>query len=241
MENETMLMDEESGDGWMQGIDGEWMQENDGGWLQNMLNVTAEIFNTSPYQSAVSIREDVPDLPNSIINNITNITMTTDDVTAKSDAVMSSPWNDIIKSMTSTVSTLTSMVLPPATTMSPLPRTTEMLLTDAPPIMTPGVPKVSSIGHREVPTTMMLPTSQGDGPDLSLLGLLVILIITVVANLVVITVVKLDKRLHHMTYYFFVSMAVVHLLMAGLVMPPGILVSLAGRYLTASMSPYVVI
>ena len=61
------------------------------------------------------------------------------------------------------------------------------------------------------------------------MGLLAILILAVMGNITVCMVVKLDRQLHSMTYYFFVSMAVVHLLMVAVVMPPAILVILAGK------------
>ena len=67
------------------------------------------------------------------------------------------------------------------------------------------------------------------GPDLSPLGFLAIIIVTVLSNSVMCLAIRLDKRLHHMTYYFFQSMGCMHLLMAGLIMPPAILVSLQGQ------------
>ncbi len=69
------------------------------------------------------------------------------------------------------------------------------------------------------------------------MGLLAILILAVMGNITVCMVVKLDRQLHSMTYYFFVSMAVVHLLMVAVVMPPAILVILAGKcFLTKNVN-----
>ncbi len=66
--------------------------------------------------------------------------------------------------------------------------------------------------------------------DMAPLGLLTILILAVIGNITVCLVVRIERHLHHMTYYFFVSLAVVHLLMVAIVMPPAILVILAGKY-----------
>ena len=66
--------------------------------------------------------------------------------------------------------------------------------------------------------------------DLAPLGLLAIILVVAVGNVLVCTAVKLEKRLHRMTFYFFVSMAVAHILMAGTAMPPAVLVVLAGKF-----------
>ena len=71
------------------------------------------------------------------------------------------------------------------------------------------------------------------------LGLLTILILAVIGNIIVCLVVRIDRHLHHMTYYFFVSLAVVHLLMVAVVMPPAILIILAGKF-TISEFPHAV-
>ena len=71
--------------------------------------------------------------------------------------------------------------------------------------------------------------------DLTPLGLITVIVVTVVTNLSVCIVVKVDRRLHHMTFYFFVSLAMVHLLMAATVMPLAVIVVLAGK-LTRSMT-----
>ena len=62
------------------------------------------------------------------------------------------------------------------------------------------------------------------------LGLLAIIVLVILGNWLVCAAVKLEKRLHRMTFYFFVSMAVAHVLMAGSAMPPAVLVVLAGKY-----------
>lgn len=61
------------------------------------------------------------------------------------------------------------------------------------------------------------------------LWLLSILIFAVFSNFMVISVIRLDRMLHHLTYYFFISLAVLHILMAIIAMPPAILVALAGK------------
>ena len=63
------------------------------------------------------------------------------------------------------------------------------------------------------------------------LGLLTILVVAVLTNLLVCLAVKLDRRLHHMTYYFLTSLALLHVLMAAVVMPPAILIVLSGLYI----------
>ena len=75
-----------------------------------------------------------------------------------------------------------------------------------------------------VPDDATLPHDHNMAP----LGLLTILILAVIGNITVCLVVRIDRHLHHMTYYFFVSLAVVHLLMVAVVMPPAILIILAG-------------
>ena len=66
--------------------------------------------------------------------------------------------------------------------------------------------------------------------ELAPLGLLVIIILVVLGNFLVMLSVKLEKRLHHMSFYFFVSMATVHIIMAATAMPPAVWMVLAGMY-----------
>lgn len=85
----------------------------------------------------------------------------------------------------------------------------------------------------EMDTTTLYPTADTTtlSPDHNMapLGLLAILILAVIGNITLCLVVRIDRHLHHMTYYFFVSLAVVHLLMVAVVMPPAILIILAGK------------
>ena len=81
-------------------------------------------------------------------------------------------------------------------------------------------------------TTLLPPTDSATLPNdhnMAPLGLLTILVLAVIGNITVCLVVRIDRHLHHMTYYFFVSLAVVHLLMVAVVMPPAILIILAGE------------
>ncbi len=73
------------------------------------------------------------------------------------------------------------------------------------------------------------PTALSRDHNMAPLGLLAILILAIIGNITVCLVVKIERHLHHMTYYFFVSLAVVHLLMVALVMPPAVLIILAGK------------
>lgn len=70
--------------------------------------------------------------------------------------------------------------------------------------------------------------------DLTPLGLITIIILSVITNLTVCVIVKLDRRLHHMTFYFFVSLAVVHLLMSSVAMPLALFVVIAGGSMNIS-------
>ena len=123
---------------------------------------------------------------------------------------------------------LTSSTLGPFTNATTMLSTTTMSTTH---LVTRLLPTTTTTEPELIvpPESGVTPTPPLDEKDLSPLGLLTILIVTVLGNLAVCLVVKLDRRLHHMTYYFFVSMAVVHLLMAALVMPPAVLVMLAGK------------
>jgi hypothetical protein len=65
--------------------------------------------------------------------------------------------------------------------------------------------------------------------DLTLFVLGVIIVLTVIGNLLVCLAIKFDTRLHHMTYYFLVSMAMLHILLAALLMTPTIFSILTGK------------
>ena len=95
----------------------------------------------------------------------------------------------------------------------------------------------------EMDTTTLLPvpddTTLPHDHNMAPLGLLTILILAVIGNITVCLVVRIDRHLHHMTYYFFISLAVVHLLMVAVVMPPAILIILAGKS-TISEFPHAV-
>ena len=95
----------------------------------------------------------------------------------------------------------------------------------------------------ELDMTTILPapddTTLPHDHNMAPLGLLTILILAVIGNIIVCLVVRIDRHLHHMTYYFFVSLAVVHLLMVAVVMPPAILIILAGKF-TISEFPHAV-
>ena len=73
-------------------------------------------------------------------------------------------------------------------------------------------------------------TTSLESHNMAPLGLLVIIIVTLTGNAILCLAVKMDRRLHHMTYYFLVSMATLHGLMSVIVMPPAILVVLTGEY-----------
>lgn len=55
-------------------------------------------------------------------------------------------------------------------------------------------------------------------------------LLTVVGSLVTCLAVRWDKRMHHTSYYFAVSMAVLHTIMSATVMPPAIVVTWQGEY-----------
>ena len=94
-----------------------------------------------------------------------------------------------------------------------------------------AIPKVHWSPEMDT-STLFPPTDSATLPhdhNMAPLGLLTILILAVIGNITVCLVVKMDRHLHHMTYYFFVSLAVVHLLMVAVVMPPAILIILNGE------------
>ena len=95
----------------------------------------------------------------------------------------------------------------------------------------------------EMDTTTLFPVpddaTHPHDHNMAPLGLLTILVLAVIGNITVCLVVRIDRHLHHMTYYFFVSLAVVHLLMVAVVMPPAILIILAGKS-TVSEFPHAV-
>ena len=68
-----------------------------------------------------------------------------------------------------------------------------------------------------------------DSRDLVPLLLIAIITLAIVGNLIVCVVVRIDRRLHQMTYYFFVSMATLHVVMATIVMPPAIMIIITGK------------
>ncbi len=65
--------------------------------------------------------------------------------------------------------------------------------------------------------------------SLAPLGLLVIIFLSLSGNAFLLLAVRLDRRLRHMTYYFLVSLASVHILMTAVVMPPAVLVIVTGN------------
>lgn len=73
-------------------------------------------------------------------------------------------------------------------------------------------------------------SSDQDSHNMAPLGLLAVVIITVIGNTVMCLAVKMDRHLHHMTYYFLVSMGVLHMVMSAVVMPPAILIILTGEF-----------
>ena len=87
-------------------------------------------------------------------------------------------------------------------------------------VVSPGNTSVLSPGGHGV-----WDADQGVAP----LGLLVIVVLTIAGNVLVCLAVKMDRRLQHMTYYFLVSMAILHISMATILMPPAIMVLFEGE------------
>ena len=101
-------------------------------------------------------------------------------------------------------------------------------------IISSGTLNLNMQWSSEMGTTTLHPVTESatssQDHNMAPLGLLTILILAVIGNITVCLVVRIDQNLHNMTYYFFVSLAVVHLLMVAVVMPPAILIILAGKY-----------
>lgn len=64
--------------------------------------------------------------------------------------------------------------------------------------------------------------------ELAPLALILIIMFVLFGNILLILAVKLEKRLHRMTFYFFVSMSTAHIVMATTAMPPAVLVVFTG-------------
>lgn len=79
-------------------------------------------------------------------------------------------------------------------------------------------------------------TGPKKGPDP--LGLVALLVLTFLGNALVCLAVKLERRLHTMTYYFCMSLAVVHLIMLATVMTPALLLLVRGRYPLSTLHIY---
>jgi len=66
-------------------------------------------------------------------------------------------------------------------------------------------------------------------PSAVRLGLVCLPVMTVAGSLVTCLAVRWDSRMHHTSYYFSVSMALLHAIMASAVMPPAIVLTWQGQ------------
>lgn len=66
-------------------------------------------------------------------------------------------------------------------------------------------------------------------PSAAGLGLVCLPVMTVAGSLVTCLAVRWDTRMHHTSYYFSVSMALLHAIMASAVMPPAIVLTWQGK------------
>ena len=89
-----------------------------------------------------------------------------------------------------------------------------------------GLSTTDSIGMMNSPEQ-----SASDHHDLTHLWLVLILTVALLTNVLVVIAIRQDRQLHMLTYYFFVSLAILHMLMAVIAMPPAILIALAGKYI----------